>query len=354
MTIFLLQPDGVPITAKAERQGSAALYGGGAGRPLGGRSGFRVDTASDILTVTASTWTLKPCAAMIDPGINTGMYGWATDQNITQASIPGSPVAADSTLPRKDIYYVQLNDSSAGDGSGAISADVKYLAGTPNADPAAPALPARSFLIGTATVPQVGGGSPTVVLNPARFVAAGGILPVMSPTDRATITAPYLGMEVQRLDLKQVSPAGVRERWNGTNWDHFGHSEWSYGTATNIPSGQIWGPGGLSIDSPKSTDAAFVTPSIDTFTFRDAGLYSLNLTANFNSTATARSWVEFWDGVNFYARTPIPVGEIGASVALPNFRAPAGGTIKMAAFFNTTANGSTWGYSGRVQVSRIE
>lgn len=350
MTITLLQPDGVQITAQQFRQAQAATHGGGSGRQLGGRSGFRVGTPSNVLTATGTTWTLGACAAMLDPGASThqGMYGWSSDANVT-----GSVTAADGTNPRKDIVYIQVNDSSAGDGSGATSAPVLYLAGTPGVTPSAPALPARSFLVGTITVPQVGGGSPTVVLNPARYVAAGGLLPVDGAADRATITTPYVGMEIQRTDLTQVAAAGVRERWNGTTWSHFGHCEWTYNTATNIPTGQTWGPGTLTFDSAKSTDSAFVTASIDTFTFRDAGLYALNFTANFNSTATARSWVEFWDGTNFYARTPVPIGEIGASVALPNFRATAGGTIKMAAFFNTTANGNTWGYSGRLTVTRI-
>lgn len=210
MTIILLQPDGVPISAKSERQGSAALYGGGANRPLGGRSGFRVDTASDVLTVTTTSWTLKPCAAMIDPGasVDQGMYGWANTSNLT-----GTPTPQDSTLPRKDIYYVQVSDSTSGDGSGAVNADVKYLAGTPSsATPLpAPTLPARSHLIATVTVPQVGGGSPTVVLNPARFVAAGGLLPISSNAERATLT-PYDGMAIARTDYDGI------EIFDGTSW----------------------------------------------------------------------------------------------------------------------------------------
>ena len=220
MSIILLQPDGVPITAAAERQGSAVLYGGGAGRPLGGRSGFRIDTASDVFTATASAWTLKPCVAMIDPGVNTGMYKWANTSNLTQASIPGSPVAPDATLPRKDIYYVQVNDSTAGDGSGAVSADVKYLAGTPNANPSAPALPARSFLIATVNVPQVGGGAPTVTLNPARFAAAGAPLPIYSQAEADALDK-YDGLIIQRRDLPgepQLTWSTSANAWHGQVW----------------------------------------------------------------------------------------------------------------------------------------
>jgi hypothetical protein len=197
MTITFLAPDGVAITAQQERQAKAALFGGGAIRPLGGRSGFRPGTDITTLVATTTQWTLKPCAAMIDPAatFHQGMYGWSSDADIT-----GAVTAADVTYTRKDIVYIQINDSSAGDGSGATTAPVVYLAGTPSASPAAPALPARSFLIGTITVPQAGGGSPTVALNPARFVAAGGILPVFSLAERDALVK-HDGLTVQRLDL---------------------------------------------------------------------------------------------------------------------------------------------------------
>lgn len=224
MTITFLQPDGVPITAQAERQGSAPLNGAGFGRPLGGRSGFRVDTPSTVLTATATTWTLAPVTAMIDPGASThqGMYGWASDANIS-----GGVNAADATYDRKDIVYIQVNDSSAGDGSGAKEAPVLYLAGTPNASPVAPALPVRSFLVGTITVPKVGGGSPSVALNPARFVAAGARLPVASAADRPT--NPHLGQEIVRLDRNNHVQA-----WGGTAWRWVSRPERYYANVTDF------------------------------------------------------------------------------------------------------------------------
>lgn len=204
MTITILPVDADPgtllpkYTAQQYRQGRAAQHGGGSGRRLGLRSGFRLDTPNSVLTATSTTWTLGPCAAMIDPGHTThqGGYDWATDANV-----PGTVTAADATNPRKDIVYIQVNDSSAGDGSGALSAPVLYLAGTPGVEPAAPALPARSFLVGTINVPVAGGGSPTVVLNPARYVAAGGILPVYSLDERNAIVDKHDGLTVRRMDI---------------------------------------------------------------------------------------------------------------------------------------------------------
>jgi hypothetical protein len=136
------------------------------------------------------------------------MYGWSSDTNVT-----GTVTAADATYDRKDIVYIQVNDSSAGDGSGALTAPVLYLAGTASATPAAPTLPARSFLVGTVTVPKVGGGSPTVLLNPARYAAAGAPLPVSSQTERDALTL-YNGLQVIRLDL----PGRPTETYDGAAW----------------------------------------------------------------------------------------------------------------------------------------
>jgi len=213
MTITLLAPDGVAVTAQQERQAKAAQHGGGAGRPLGGRSGFRPDTSPSILTATSTTWTLGPCAAMIDPGASTaqGMYGWASDANIS-----GSITPADSTYDRKDIVYIQVNDSTAGDGSGTVSANVLYAAGPADGTLSPPALTgsrARSFLVGTITVPKAGGGSPTVVLNTARYAAAGAILQVFSKAERDALSG-FDGLTVRRMDIS-FRPL---EYYDGSAW----------------------------------------------------------------------------------------------------------------------------------------
>lgn len=211
MTTTLLAPDGVPVTAKQERQARAAMYGGSPSRPLGGRSGFRPGTPLDTLTATSTTWTLKPCAAMIDPGASThqGMYGWVTDANIT-----GGINAADATNPRKDIVYVQVNDDTAGDGTGEVTYAPKYLAGPTDGSNLPPDLPPRSFLVGTISVPKATTGSPTVILNTARFAAAGGVLPVFSASERNGLDK-FDGLTVRRMDL-----AGrPTETYDGAAWN---------------------------------------------------------------------------------------------------------------------------------------
>jgi len=214
MAIVLRMVDGVALTAQQERQGWAAVHGGGSGRQLGGRSGLRVGTPASVLTATSTTWTLGPCSAMIDPGaaLHQGMYGWSSDTNIT-----GAVTAADATYDRKDAVYIQLNDGDI-DGSGVKSAPVLYLAGTASASPALPALPARSFLVGTITVPKAGGGSPTTQLNPARYAAAGAPVPVASDAERDALDK-YVGLQVARVDNN-----GRVETWGGSAWWWIGKS----------------------------------------------------------------------------------------------------------------------------------
>jgi len=148
---------------------------------------------------------------MLDPGAQThqGMYGWSNDTNVT-----GTVTAADATYDRKDIVYIQVNDSDM-DTSGAKNAPVLYLAGSATADPKSPDLPPRSFLVGTITVPKAGGGSPTVQINTARYVAAGAALPVWSAAERDAIPDKYDGLLIKRMDL----PGRPDFVWDGTKWN---------------------------------------------------------------------------------------------------------------------------------------
>ena len=345
MTIVFLQPDGVPITAQAERQGSAALYGGGSGRQLGGRSGFRVGTPSDTLTATSTTWTLKPCAAMIDPGASThqGMYGWASDANIT-----GAVTASDATYARKDIVYIQVNDSTAGDGSGATNANPAYLAGTPSATPAAPALPARSFLVGTIDVPKTGAGSPTVTLNPARFVAAGAPLPV-TLAERDALTK-YDGLTVQRMDI----PGRPFETWNeaGATWGRgVQHVEFTF-NAAGVPDGTLWGPGALALDTgAASTDTTLASsPSADMIQL-NKGTYSVAFLISTNRVSTGISWVQVRKGDDSDVYAHGAGNEVWASTAVPNLRVTADNTqLRMRLKWSS---GGAVTITGRVRITKI-
>jgi len=268
------------------------------------------------------------------------MYGWASDANVT-----GSVTAADATYARKDIVYIQVNDSSAGDGSGATTAPVLYLAGTPSASPVAPTLPARSFLVGTISVPVAGGGSPTVVRNPSVYVAAGAVLPIYSQTERDALT-PYVGMDIQRMDLAQISSTGIREKWNGSTWDHFGHAEFT--TAPNVASSNTgWGMGVFTRDTVRSTDSSFVTiASTDQLQVRDAGLYARTVLVSFTAPISGISWLSV-DG-NY--TVTMGGGLQNFAATLPNEMLAAGQLIKPLLAHGT---GSDRTFTARVRITRI-
>jgi hypothetical protein len=350
MTTILRMVDGLTgtLTAQQERQSWAAVHGGGSGRQLGGRSGFRTGTPSTVLSATSTTWTLGPCAAMLDPGaqVHQGMYGWSSDANIA-----GSVTAADATNPRKDIVYIQVNDSDM-DTSGAKSAPVLYLAGTPGTTPSAPALPARSFLVGTISVPIAGGGSPTVVRNPAVYVAAGGRLPISSQAERDAVS-PFTGFEILRTDLTQATPAGTVERYNGSGWDHFGHSEWTFNqTNAGFTSGIQFGTGALAIDSALTTDVGFVTTTGETLVIRDAGLYNITLSGTWSKPSTSRAFSQILDsssGTTY--RNGVPIDENLCMVTASGIRLAAGAVLTPSTFVIFATGSNTW--VGRIRITRI-
>jgi hypothetical protein len=341
MTITLLAPDGVEITAQQWRQAQAATHGGGSGRRLGGRSGFRVDTPANVLTATSTTWTLGPVAAMIDPKSTThqGMYGWSSDANITGGIDP-----ADETNARKDVIYIDLWDDTAGDGTGLVEANVKYLAGTPSSIPTAPLH--TGFLVGTISVPKFGGGSPTVVLNPARYVAAGGALPVFSQDERDALPDKYDGLRVQRLDI------GGRpvETWDGADWvGALRHAEYS-NTQNGVPSGAPFGPSVMSLDVGRSRYPGHVSNTTnDLFTANQAGVYSFH-------------WYLVWGIPNVAATVFFAIDRAGVRVAaeqkpsayehsfsVPNVYLNAGDTLKLIFIQNT---GSAANITHRVRITK--
>lgn len=312
---------GVPqYSAQNERQGFAALMGGGSGRQLGAHPGLRLGTPLNLITVTSTTWTAgTEFAAILDPAYSTtqGPYRYAYSPSPSADS--GSITPADGTYPRKDIIVIRVDDASAGDPSGARQAPLVYRAGAATSmTPTAPTLNAREFLVGTIAVPQVGGGSPTFTLNPQYFVAAGAKLPIYSPSDRVALS-PYLDMEIQRLDLTQVSAAGVRERWNGTNWDHFGAADWTT-MAGGLSPATAYNLGTFTSVSGKTTDTAFVTiVAGGGIQVRDAGSYQIDLMQKWSAGASGRAFISLEDAVGtttgIYARSSYGAGEDTTSLS---------------------------------------
>jgi hypothetical protein len=200
--------------------------------------------------------------------------------------------------------------------------------------------------VGTITVPQVGGGSPTVEINKTKFVAAGGLLPVFSNTDRANISTPYIGQEVQRMDLNQLSAVGVKEMWNGTNWDHFGHTEYTAGPNT-APPNVAWGMGTFNRDVTRSTDSLFVTINgTDTLRIRDAGLYSITMLVTFTEAVGGISWMSLDETYT----TTMGGGLQNFVTTLPNVMLAANQVIKPTLAHGSASNRT---FSSRIRITRI-
>ena len=196
-------------TGRSLRQALMSLIGAGvtAARPLGARSGVRPGTPSSTVTATATVWTVKPHAGMLDvqAAAEASAYSYAVDANVT-----GAVTAANATNPRIDLVYVQLADPAEGDGTAAPGINVLYLAGVAAASPAAPALPARSMALARINVPKAGGGAPSVSWI-APYLQS-GIWPVRDQAER--LAMPIYGT--------YEAPALVRQADTGVVWEHDG------------------------------------------------------------------------------------------------------------------------------------
>lgn len=201
---------GAPVyTARQGRQALAALMMPGNG-PLAVRSGFRPGGAPAV-SVDATTWSVGTFTAIIDPRQSSTQGPYLVASNATET---GAMTPADGTFARRDILYVQVDDTDE-DSTGQRRSRVLYLAGTAASSPSAPATPARSLLVGTIDVPKVGSGSPVFTQAQIYTVAAGGVLPDADPYLPPTGER-YLGQLFYRLDLEELqlqTAAGARVLW---------------------------------------------------------------------------------------------------------------------------------------------
>lgn len=176
--------------AQAIRQAFSSFLGTApSGRPLGATSGVRPGTPSTTVSLSSFTWRCAAVSGVLDveTSATAGPYLFATD-----GTDSGTVQAADSTNPRVDIIYIQLNDNVQ-DASGAESASVSYLAGTPAASPVAPSPPnSRTLVLAQISVPKNGGGAPSVSWVASPWTA---YTPWTSyvPAWTATTTNPAIG-----------------------------------------------------------------------------------------------------------------------------------------------------------------
>lgn len=340
-------------SAQDERRGFAALLGGGSGRQLGARPGFRPGTPGDIIAVTSTTWTAqKEFAAVLDPAASTTQGPYRYAYNPLPSADSGAITAADATNPRLDIIVVRVDDASSGDGSGGRQAPLVYRAGVPAATPVAPALGAREFLVGTISVPKVGAGSPTFTLNNQVAVAAGAPQPVWSQTERDACLV-YDGFRVERMDL-----GGRIERYSSSEGKFIGpfrHEEYTFG-ANNPPNNTAWGPGTGILDAANSEYSGFGSwPANDVFQPSQAGLYALDWAITQPNAGAA----PFFMAVNRKAtNTRIAAHQWSAAFefdfSVPNVRLAANEQIQF--IFVQTSGATITGTPGvthRIRVSKV-
>lgn len=159
---------------------------------------------------------------------------------------------------------------------------------------------------------------------------SGGVLPI-----------PYF---VWRMDLQ------ILETWNGTRWITKPHSEWTF-AATGVPSATVWGASVMTNDSGNTTDSGFVTtPGTDRLTIRDAGTYSVDVSAQFGTSGNGRSFMQIMNGATSVKRAST-TGEDTSGVGIANFKCAANTTLTFSAYITLPSGTTTW--SGRVRVTKV-
>jgi hypothetical protein len=139
------------------------------------------------------------------------------------------------------------------------------------------------------------------------------------------------------------------EKWDGANWKTSGHCEWTRNNQV-VPTNSPWGVGALTLDASKTTDSAFVThPAGDQLKFRDAGVYSITLTAAADAALTGRSFVEIQSGGAAIVRS-VASGEDRGAATIPNYRAAANEILIFDMLQNSGSNRTV---DFRIRITRV-
>jgi hypothetical protein len=205
-------PGGV-ITTDDARIGISSLWTPGSSA-VNARKGLRPSGSTATTTpgyVAQSTVAdknvkINAFQAVIPASRATGSFIVTLDAVKTIDMLTAHP--AHATLQRNDLIVAQVSDEPL-DGSNGFT--VCQIVGTPNASPTDPAVntangaPTNSPDYITLARVRVTANASTITtamiddLRPPWLVAAGGVLPVASAADRATLT-PYEGMTIWRAD----------------------------------------------------------------------------------------------------------------------------------------------------------
>lgn len=219
MTIHAIGLTTLNNTAKDFRNDmSGLLFGATAARPTGARSGVRYGTPTDTVSLVAFAGTIKPHSGVMDvqTAAAAGPYFYAVTANETF-----TVSAAHATLARVDIVTIRINDNVE-DASGLETCTAHYKAGTAAGSPVAPTPDTtREMVIATIAVPASGGGNPVVSWVAPYAVAAGGIIPVRTNTERDALHVAYPGTADAPLVIWHKADAAFYYN-DGTGWAALG------------------------------------------------------------------------------------------------------------------------------------
>ncbi len=318
------------------------------------RSGVMLQAATVLVTPRSDmSWDVGPAPLVINRTAGEGVY---TPTLTGTTNVP--TIAAPGSDSRWDLVYVKQNDMAKGDADN--DAVIGVVNGTAASSPTKPygSVPAGGLVLSEsrifASTTGTSGGSNTTSQVWRHTAARGARILIRDATERAEITTPTLFQEIVRLDQQNTI-----ERWNGTSWDHFGHSEWTF-AATGIPSETVWGTGALTADGTNTTDSNLsagsrfiTTPGSDRLTFRDAGEYEIDLSGTFSTAGTGRSFMQIGNGSTVSYKRGITTGDDTGGAGIATFLATAGQTIFLTAYLKHALSGPGYAsWTGRVRVTR--
>jgi hypothetical protein len=325
---------GAPAYSAAELRQAMALALAWDGRAMGARQGVRPGGTQLQVSLVSTTITVAPGLCCIDPGLSTpqGPY-WVAIPTAEQHTL----TAADATNPRKDIVIVRVYDDVE-DSSGLRLAQTEYLVGTPAGSPAEPAVPAGAMRLATIDVPASGGGSAVVTDRRPFTVAAGGVLPIASSTERDALN-PWSGQQIWRTDT------GRAEAYHGGSWrtmPPYFPVGCQYRRATqSVPTAT---PTLISWDQEDEDSHGFATTPSTTITIPAgwAGVYGFTYYCLFNSLSGGRVFgsinVTSSVGAPPFFRAPTDSSEDRLVIGVPGIRLAAGDTVTCDAFHSHGSN----------------
>lgn len=204
---YALRHNQVAYPAADERRLLSPLLMPGVG-PFSAKPGRRVDGNGLTVSVGGSpeSYTVSAGAGVIFQSAYAAGGAWLFEiPTAVTRELPSRPGSGQSRI---DLIVARIYDADSSVGATRETV-IERIAGNPSPSPSAPTTPALSLLLATLTVPA--SGSIVVTNSSERTVAAGGVLPVATTSDRDALT-PWRGLVVQN------GQTGRLEYFDGSAW----------------------------------------------------------------------------------------------------------------------------------------